>query len=376
MYGYDATRHQRKPGHIEPEQGDEGDAGIPDATAIEAAKKQRAQRRKMADWKHSVLVGEEEDDAEAGTIQFLKGKQAASSMMQDMTVAGAALEEASEASDAEEFNAYETQLIDRAMAKSRSKQQVEQDHALLEKTRVLRDHTQTTLTALNKETQTCCDRFAFYEEFKVYIDNMADLIDVKIKTLEAMEERKRSILGMIADHTMQAWLGILSDGSMPAADDGVEQCEMATTDLEHIHKQSGMLLADVDGQYGSMEAVQERFNSWAQSYPDDYTTAYIDLCLPPVFDAYVRIALLAWRPFDGQSASKSCMAMPWFEAIEAAGYTEAKAVMATVLRKTVLPQVHFNAYLPYMDTHTQWLLDLIAWLKEYDIVPKRFVVGP
>jgi hypothetical protein len=36
--------------------------------------------------------------------------------------------------------------------------------------------------------------------------------------------------------------------------------------------------------------------------------------------------------------------------------------------------VSLNAYLPYKDEHTQWLLDLMAWLNEYDVVPKKFTV--
>jgi hypothetical protein len=71
LYGYDPTLHQRKFNN-EQEDSLELNAAIPDAAAIEAAKKQRAHRRKIAEWKHSVLIGDnDDDDTGTNTVQFL-----------------------------------------------------------------------------------------------------------------------------------------------------------------------------------------------------------------------------------------------------------------------------------------------------------------
>ncbi|KAI8053452.1 hypothetical protein BDF22DRAFT_684825 [Syncephalis plumigaleata] len=410
LYGYDPTLHQRRLNDEQDDPFGSSDA-IPDAATIEAAKKQRARRRKMADWKHSHLVGDNDVDVDDGdngknTVQFLVTdkktrketlEDALASTMDDTTLEG------SEPSDDEEFNAFVSQQIDRATAKPGQKpkrakhipptatpipqvtpcpvidqviksikttaqeaeQQLQQDQIKLEKTRIIRDQTRESLASLTKKRN------------HVVIDSSflnTDLIDTKTS--------KQSIVGTITNAAINTWFDNLCNTNNTIVDTDqvsdsltamlVEQHEKAASDLDYVLKQRDTLFMDTDSQYSSMTAVQDKFNSWTQSYPEEYTTAYIDLCLPPVFDFYIRMALLEWIPFSNQDGPGSLKSMTWFKTIEEANYAEVKMVIGTILRKTVLPQVSLNAYLPYKDEHTQWLLDLIAWFKEYDVVPKKF----
>ncbi|KAI9597344.1 hypothetical protein BDF19DRAFT_494468 [Syncephalis fuscata] len=389
LYGYDPTLHQRQQDASINEDELEG---IPDAAAINAAKKQRAHRRKMADWKHSVLVGDQDTEDH---ISFLvtddknKTKEKQHSDAVASALEDAAMQE-SEASDAEEFNAYENQLIHRAMSKQQKKpqrasnlppvvtpvpsvtscptvdqvaklvksttdtvnHQLAQDESALEKARISRDQAHTGLEALNVETEACCARFEFFEQFKDYVNNLADLIDTKMPALEELETRKNSLLENMASKAMEH--GSLFYNSNNNFFDGLHAA------LKQQFNDNEAMFTDI-----TSEAILGTIIS------DEYATAYIELCLPPIFDAYIRLELLQWLPFESKN-TQFFKDMDWFQKMEQAGYTELKTLVATVLRKSVMPQVIFGVYIPYLDSHTQWIHDLLVWLRNYDVVPKKF----
>jgi hypothetical protein len=54
----------------------------------------------------------------------------------------------------------------------------------------------------------------------------------------------------------------------------------------------------VDEDYRTQAAVCAKFNTWAQEYPEEYATAYVEDCIPMVIELYVRLDMLEWTPFQ------------------------------------------------------------------------------
>ncbi|RKP10904.1 hypothetical protein THASP1DRAFT_21455 [Thamnocephalis sphaerospora] len=376
--------------------GDHEGAYIPDANAIAAAKKQRAARRKVADWKHAVLTG---DDAPEN-VNFLVTDVQSTKELQDADAI------ASDRSDAEEFHAYEDQLIRKAAPKfakicscgdasapkvvacpsvndvaarvasvlAEADTQLGANRHALHAAQSGHNSATTSLQSLSTDTEKHCARFEFFEEFKRYVDNLADLTDAKILILEDVERELAQTRKDAFIQTGQKWFSTLCDAaSESSVDDAIAQvlkaeqalvAEYCATQLGH----SRQTLADVDEEYRSLDAVCSKFASWAQNYTQEYETAYVEACIPAVLELYIRMDMLSWTPFQGVALRD----MPWIAAIENGAYQEPKKLVATALRKTVMPRVDLSYFILYSTQQTHAITDLFVALRGYGVGLERY----
>lgn len=56
------------------------------------------------------------------------------------------------------------------------------------------------------------------------------------------------------------------------------------------------LFEDVVEDFSEVDVVREKFEAWKTKYGETYREAYIGLCLPKLFNPFIRLYLLDWNP--------------------------------------------------------------------------------
>lgn len=100
-----------------------------------------------------------------------------------------------------------------------------------------------------------------------------------------------------------------------SSDDEENQSEITKFNLEKDAIDTGMerLFEDVQEEFREVSCVRERFESWKQDYGETYSDAYIGLCLPKLFNPFVRLQLIQWNPLEANC--QDFEDTQWFETL-------------------------------------------------------------
>ncbi|XP_015194539.2 intron Large complex component GCFC2 isoform X1 [Lepisosteus oculatus] len=84
---------------------------------------------------------------------------------------------------------------------------------------------------------------------------------------------------------------------------------------------------DVQENFCDVKKILSKFDEWRRRFPDSYYSAYIGLCLPKLLGPLVRHQLIGWNPLKDDG--KDFEAFPWYSAVETFchghGYEESEA---------------------------------------------------
>ena len=68
--------------------------------------------------------------------------------------------------------------------------------------------------------------------------------------------------------------------------------------VEKITNGIERIFEDVEDDFAEVGTVRVKFEEWRQKYGETYTDAYIGLCLPKMFNPFVRLHLIKWNPLE------------------------------------------------------------------------------
>ncbi|XP_033739538.1 PAX3- and PAX7-binding protein 1-like [Pecten maximus] len=157
-----------------------------------------------------------------------------------------------------------------------------------------------------------------------------------------------------------------------SSDDEENQSEITKFNSEKDVIDTGVerLFEDVENDFKEVSCVRERFESWKQEYGETYSDAYIGLCLPKLFNPFVRLQLIQWNPLEahGQDFEDT----QWFETLVFYGcQPEASELetnnddiklLPTITEKIIIPRITVLAetvWDPLSTTQTSRLVNTI-----------------
>nr|CAG8554086.1 6774_t:CDS:10 [Entrophospora candida] len=253
---------------------------------------------------------------------------------------------------------------------------------------------------LKKET--AIKRYTFFQELKIFIENLTDFLDEKVVKVEiyrtfhhstnissidddglkgtACESRRqnresrrlkrlknRMVLNYDDDDE-----GFSTDDKLSETDE--EEYNSKIDQISHLHTK---LLEDVIDDYKSISIVKSKFVEWKNEFDEDYRRAYGGLSLPGVFEFYIRYEILFSETFQKYAEFNK---MDWYNFISEYGDTivdsnstnegsddDVKLLCRRILEKAILPRATqlINSYNPYSSKHTNFIIEFCNKTLDY-----------
>ncbi|CAG8444325.1 4230_t:CDS:10 [Acaulospora colombiana] len=254
---------------------------------------------------------------------------------------------------------------------------------------------------LDADLENTKNRYTYFQELRLFVENLVEFLDVKFPTLEKLEsdfhtllsERSELNLKRIAlddsddlalfcdtptgsavndairqnrrqqrdrrrASRLQSRMEIKDEEEGFSTDDelGEEDKREFLSRFDEISYYNTKLFENVSEEYGSMDLVKSKFYAWKRDFYEDYSKAFGDLSLPEVFEFYVRHEILLWESFQGHSNLDE---MKWFRILREfddvnAGETSAETgggkLTSKVVEKVILPRV--KRLVDVMDPHS------------------------
>lgn len=129
------------------------------------------------------------------------------------------------------------------------------------------------------------------------------------------------------------------------------------------------LFEDVVEDFSEVDFVREKFEDWKTKYGETYREAYIGLCLPKLFNPFIRLYLLDWNPLKARC--KDFEEMKWYESLIFFGFKSTDILQIEdddiklipgIVEKVILPKLNFlteNVWDPLSTTQTSRLVNVI-----------------
>ncbi|CAJ0644858.1 13527_t:CDS:10 [Entrophospora sp. SA101] len=261
---------------------------------------------------------------------------------------------------------------------------------------------------LKKET--AIKRYTFFQELKIFIENLTDFLDEKVVKVEIY----RSIIlniSLYSDMVLKTRLkyddglkgttcesrrqnresrrlkrlknrmvlnyddddeGFSTDDKLSETDE--EEYNSKIDQISHLHTK---LLEDVIDDYKSISIVKSKFVEWKNVFDEDYRRAYGGLSLPGVFEFYIRYEILFSETFQKYAEFNK---MDWYNFISEYGDTivdsnstnegsddDVKLLCRRILEKAILPRATqlINSYNPYSSKHTNFIIEFCNKILDY-----------
>ncbi|XP_062609801.1 PAX3- and PAX7-binding protein 1-like [Saccostrea cucullata] len=159
-----------------------------------------------------------------------------------------------------------------------------------------------------------------------------------------------------------------------SSDEEENQSEIAKYNLEKesVLGSQERVFEDVVEDFSEVESVRERFEDWKQTYRDTYQDAYIGLCLPKLFNPYIRLSLINWNPLEA-----NCLDFEdtrWFDTLIFYGFKLQETIskgdddvrlLPSIVEKVILPKLTVLAesvWDPLSTTQTSRLVNVVSKL--------------
>ncbi|KAI9209001.1 nineteen complex-related protein 2-domain-containing protein [Polychytrium aggregatum] len=293
-----------------------------------------------------------------------------------------------------------------------------QNQAWLGNSKTEMDKSVTESHRIEDEIKGASAQYNYFQEFSIYSQDMADLIDAKLPELEALENRAVEAMGDSKQDRIDERAGLLKDDlaafTIQPVETGVDELgrdimqknatlqnarrvaraekrkrhcasrkasglpddheglssDDESTDIERpkldiIQSSAKDLLADARDSLGSIPKVLQKFAKWRELHSKAYEQSYGGLCLPGVLELLIRCEMVGWNPL--QQPARSFEQMPWFQAVTeyvrpADGSTQESdaEIVSKLVGKVVVPRLlsRVKLYNPFSTTETRMLIEV------------------
>ncbi|RHZ69198.1 hypothetical protein Glove_287g21 [Diversispora epigaea] len=199
---------------------------------------------------------------------------------------------------------------------------------------------------LEIDLQVTKNRYTYFQELRLFIENLVGFLDDKFPELEKLENDFQKILTDRSEFIMKkilkedsddltSFCNVYQDSTSNDMDDNIQEEKDEVDEFEKISYHRTKLFDDVIDEFKSMDLVKSKFDLWKKDFSEDYAKAYGDLSLPSVFEFYVRHEILLWESFEGHSNFEE---MRWFQILREPGETTDNIILKKVIDKVVLPR--------------------------------------
>ncbi|XP_054239478.1 intron Large complex component GCFC2 [Indicator indicator] len=215
--------------------------------------------------------------------------------------------------------------------------------------------------------------FKFYKGMKIYVENLINCLNEKLKYINELElavhvllqQRALTVLKRRQDELKNesTYIQHLTSGNDKPTNGGLEgaekmqlleMCEHRRTCRRQARERSGeadhhegmssddelsptevhefqkskdnvvedsrKIFEDVHADFCDIRKILLKFQEWKEKFPDSYCDAYISFCLPKLLNPLIRFQLINWNPLEVgmifQQNFTDLEEMPWFRAIE------------------------------------------------------------
>lgn len=97
----------------------------------------------------------------------------------------------------------------------------------------------------------------------------------------------------------------------------IDRMKLASSKEDVIAK-TRLVFGDVLDEFHKLSLVKDRYEQWKWGFSESYKQAYISLCLPKLFDPFVKLEMIDWNPLE--AACKRIEDMEWFQVLMFYGY--------------------------------------------------------
>lgn len=157
-----------------------------------------------------------------------------------------------------------------------------------------------------------------------------------------------------------------------SSDDEENQSDITKFNLEYgeILKIRHRLFEDVEEDFSELENIRLHFEKWKTENSESYQEAYIGLCLPKLFNPFIRLELLEWNPL--QENCKDFEDCHWYECCAFYGFQnyvvsaiddeDNVKLIPSIVEKVILPKLTVfaaNVWDPLSTSQTTRFVNLI-----------------
>ncbi|TPX34988.1 hypothetical protein SmJEL517_g02493 [Synchytrium microbalum] len=273
------------------------------------------------------------------------------------------------------------------------------------------ESSKTSAQGLQQDIKNASQKYTYFQEFKTYIQDLAEFLDTKFPELEKLEEDYHNLLREQSSFVMDRRDAILDDrlsdfSSYIPAEPQLRQSRQTAytqrrtrrTFSQQTPTQEGLssddevdeqldigrkkdaekrnhlyLFADTLDEFCSIPIIKAKFESWKNTFRQEYEQSYGGLSMPGVFELYVRQELLAWEPFSTYLDLES---MNWHESVMGYGMNpnameisedEDVRLLPKIVEKVVIPRLvsRVDIYDPYSCKQTKLALRIVGQMLNY-----------
>ncbi|XP_064001812.1 intron Large complex component GCFC2 isoform X3 [Pogoniulus pusillus] len=287
------------------------------------------------------------------------------------------------------------------------------------------ESSKTTVQELEKSSDALLN-FRFYKGMKIYVENLINCLNEKLKYINELELAVHALLQQRAITVLKrrqdelnnesTYIQHLTSGSDKPTNGGLEgaektklleMCEhrrtgrwqmrehlgeanhhegmssddeLSPTEVNEFQKSKDNLLEDsrkifedVHADFCDIRKILLKFQEWKEKFPDSYCDAYISFCLPKLLNPLIRFQLINWNPL--QQNLTDLEGMSWFRAIEE--FSGAKTVPEGDAAKNVskgnddqevLPRVIEKTILPKITAFVENMWDPLSTSQTKNLV--------
>ncbi|CRK97101.1 CLUMA_CG010440, isoform A [Clunio marinus] len=269
-------------------------------------------------------------------------------------------------------------------------------------------------------------KYRFYQELKLYVDDLIECLNEKLPEIIALEEKTISVMGKYSKKLIERRRQDVRDQAKEltdtksfsnkktpedeerirraaeregrrtrrrrdreklnmnethndgmSSDDEVPDIELSQyrEQLAQIKIEAATIFDEVVEEYCELPQILQKFDDWKKKDLNAYKEAYVHLCLPKIVNVFVRSQMILWSPFEVEFY-EDIDKMKWFHSVAMYGKTSDETedmlrkdpdvfLIPTVIEKVVLlklTKLIDECWDPLSTTQTLKLVKLINQL--------------
>ncbi|KAL5009833.1 hypothetical protein ScPMuIL_012138 [Solemya velum] len=291
------------------------------------------------------------------------------------------------------------------------------------------DETEKSIETCEDKTEGLENQYRFFQEMRGYVRDLVECLDEKVPTINDLETRMWNLLKNRSQKMTnrrqqdvrdqcQAYMTSKAKVVMESSEDQAKQRRVAEREARRSRRRrarenkqiighhdglssddeenqsditkfnmendtvtsiAGQLFEDVVEEFSGVDYSRRKFQEWKNLYCDSYKEAYIGLCLPRLFNPFIRLSLLNWNPLEEQCQDFEDLS--WYETLVHYGFEDEESIckddddiklLPLIVEKIILPKLNNLAEFvwdPMSTTQTVRLVNLLHKLiKDYPTV--------
>lgn len=220
-------------------------------------------------------------------------------------------------------------------------------------------------------------KYRYYQEFKMYVEDLVECLNEKLPVINALEEKMIAVTSKYSKMLIERRRQDVRDQAKEltdikavkkspedeervrraaeregrrnrrrrqrektnfneshyegmSSDDEVPDIELKQykESLTQIKQEVSLVFDDVSEEYCQLELILEKFSEWKKKDLNAYKESFFHLCLPKIIVIFIRWHLIMWNPLEKCEGIDSCSIvqdidkMEWFHALAMYGKVE------------------------------------------------------